>query len=304
MDITVILFGIASLGGIGLLLGVGLGYASKKFAVVEDPKLEPLVAALPGANCGGCGLAGCTAFAKAVLKGTAKPNGCPVAGPESVEKIAEILGIEAIAGDKQIAFVKCNGTVDVSQNRYEYFGIDDCNAAMQLVGGGAKACNYACLGGGSCATACQFDAIEMVNGIAVVDKEKCVACGACVPACPKALIDIIPHKAIVTVACNSKDPGKIVRGNCGVGCISCKLCEKACQYDAIHVVDNIAVIDYEKCTYCNDCVKKCPASTINSETYEKPKKEPPQEKKSAEAPKAEEVPAKEETPKAQTEKAE
>ena len=282
MDITIIAVAVASLGGVGLLLGLGLGYASKAFAVEEDPRIDAIVAALPGANCGGCGFAGCGAFAKAVIKGTAQSNGCPVISPEGVEKIAEIMGVEVVIGEKQVAFVKCNGNSDVSQNRYEYHGMLDCNAAAQLAGGGSKACDYACLGGGTCKAVCPFDAIAMVDGIAVINKELCVSCGACVPACPKALIDIIPHKAVVTVACNSKDAGKVVRQHCSVGCIACKLCEKACQYDAIHVVDNIAIIDYEKCTYCNDCVKKCPTGTINSTTFTKPKKETPQEKKTAE----------------------
>ena len=280
MDMAVIIMGLVALGGMGLILGVGLGFASKKFAVVEDPHLDDVIAALPGANCGGCGVAGCAAFAKAVLKGTLPPNGCPVGGPETVEKISAILGIEAQVGEKQVAFVACNGKTGVANDRYEYFGMLDCNAAAQLVGGGAKACNYACLGGGTCAAVCQFDAITIADGIATVDKEKCTACGACVPACPKALISIMPHKAVVTVNCSSKDPGKVVRVNCSVGCIACKLCEKACQHDAIHVVDNIAKIDYSKCTDCNDCVKKCPTGTITSTTYEKPKKEAP-------APKAE-----------------
>ncbi|MCL2617023.1 MAG: Fe-S cluster domain-containing protein [Defluviitaleaceae bacterium] len=291
MDITPIISAVASLGGMGLLMGLGLGYASVKLHVAEDPRLPDLVAALPSANCGGCGVAGCAAFARALLKGDMKPSGCPVGGSELAEKLAGILGVEVQLSEKQVAFVKCNGDGDVSQSKYEYYGLLDCTAASFLVGGGSKSCGFACLGGGSCANVCPFDAINMVNGIAVIDKEKCTACGACVPACPKSLIELIPHKSIVTVACNSKDPGKVVRGNCAVGCIACKMCVKACAYDAIHVEDNIAKVDYAKCVYCNECVKKCPTNTINSTTFQKPKaEEKPQEKKVAEKP-AEAAPA-------------
>ena len=296
----VLINSVLSLGSLGLLMGLGLGFASKKLAVEEDPRLPDLLAALPGANCGGCGVAGCAAFARGLIKGDCKSNGCPVGGAELVVKLSQILGVEAVISEKQVAFVKCNGDNDVSRSNYEYYGLLDCSAAAQLVGGGSKSCSFACLGGGTCVSVCPFDAINMVNGIAVVDKEKCTACGACVPACPKALIELIPHKSIVTVACNSKDPGKVVRQNCSVGCISCKLCEKACTYDAIHMTENIARVDYEKCVYCNECVKKCPAGTINSTTCENPKKQKPQEKEAAEnsaaPPKTVNSPAKDQTP--------
>ncbi|MCL2852035.1 MAG: RnfABCDGE type electron transport complex subunit B [Defluviitaleaceae bacterium] len=299
MEMTII-NSVLSLGGVGLLLGLGLGLASKKLAVEEDPRLAYLVAVLPGANCGGCGVAGCAAFARGLLNGSTKPNGCPVGGADCTAKISDILGIEAVLGEKQVAYIRCNGDDDVTRSNYEYYGLLDCTAATHLVGGGSKACTFACLGGGNCVSACQFNAINIVNGIAVVDKEKCTSCGACVPSCPKALIDLIPYKSIVTVACNSKAPGKIVRQNCSVGCISCKLCEKACEYDAIHVVDNIAKVDYAKCTYCNECVKKCPSATINSTTFENPKKQKPQEKKVAEnaaaSPQTTDSPAKKQTP--------
>ena len=271
MDMTSIIYSVVSLGGVGLLMGLGLGYASQKLAVEEDPRLPDLEAALPGANCGGCGVAGCAAFARALLKGEVKPDGCPVGGTECVIKISEILGIEAQIGEKQVAYIKCGGSSGVSRSKYEYYGLTNCNAVAQLMGGGSKACGFACIGGGTCAVVCPFEAIDMANGIAIVDKEKCTACGACVPVCPKALIDIVPYKSVVTVSCNSKDAGKIVRQNCGVGCITCKQCERACIYDAVHVTEGISKIDYAKCVYCNECVKKCPTGAIKSETFKNPK---------------------------------
>jgi len=271
MDMTYVVYAVMSLGGVGLLMGLGLGLASKKFAVEEDPRLGAVIDALPGANCGGCGVAGCAAFAKAVLSGEAKPNGCPVGGAECVTKISEILGIEAKITEKMCAFVRCGGESSFSRNNYEYYGLLDCSAAAQLAGGSCKACVYACLGGGSCVRACKFGAMNIVDGVAVVDKAKCTACTMCVLSCPKSLIELIPHKAEVTVTCSSNDAGKAVRANCSVGCIGCKLCERACAFDAIHVTNNIAKIDYATCTNCNECVKKCPTGSIISQTCESPK---------------------------------
>ena len=110
--------------------------------------------------------------------------------------------------------------------------------------------------------ACPFDAIHIVDGVAVVDKEACKACGKCVAACPRKLIEIVPYDMKHLVKCNSKDKGKDVMKACKVGCIGCKMCEKACQFDAVKVLDNVAHIDSEKCTGCGACAAKCPKKVI------------------------------------------
>ena len=128
--------------------------------------------------------------------------------------------------------------------------------------GGPKGCNYGCLGEGTCVTACPFDAIHIVNGVAVVDKEACKACGKCVAACPKHLIEIVPYDQKHLVQCSSKDKGKDVMSVCSVGCIGCKMCEKICKFDAVKVENNIAHIDPEKCIGCGACAAKCPKKII------------------------------------------
>lgn len=267
MELATVLYPVLSIGGLGLVFGLGLGYASIKFKVFEDPKIPLVRDLLPGANCGGCGFAGCDAFAGAVVDGSAKPSGCPVGGGELAGKIADILGVEAGSVEKSIAFVKCSGSCDKASNKYEYYGVEDCNIAMQLAGG-SKTCGYGCMGNGSCVKACKFDAIHIVDGLAVVDKEKCVACGACVDVCPKKLIDIIPYRCEVAVMCNSLDNGKVVKAGCSVGCIGCKICEKACGADAVHVENFLAKVDYEKCTMCYECTKKCPTKAISGKVEE------------------------------------
>lgn len=259
---SVILLSIAALGGMGLLFGVGLSYAGVKFKVEEDPLLPQVLEALPGANCGGCGFAGCAAFADAVINGKAAPNGCPVGGANTAAKIGELLGISVTASERLCAFIKCAGGCSESSFRYQYHGMNNCGAAMQLAAGGSKNCTFGCLGGGSCEAVCEFGAINMTDGIAWVDNEKCTACGQCVKACPKKLIELVPYKSKTRVACNSRDNGKTVRANCSVGCIACKMCEKACQYDAAHVKDLLAEIDYAACVQCNACVEKCPTKCI------------------------------------------
>lgn len=260
--------GIIIVGGIvgatGLIIGLLLGIAGEKFKVEVDEREILVRDCLPGNNCGGCGMAGCDALAKAIVLGEAPVNGCPVGGPDVAGQIGKIMGIEAAAGEKQVAFVKCAGTCDKANQKYHYYGIQDCRKAVVAPGQGGKACTYGCLGFGSCMEACQFGAINIVNGIAVVDKDKCMSCGKCIETCPNQLIEFIPYSAEKVVQCSSKDKGKAVKTACEVGCIACKACTKVCEADAITVENNIAHIDQAKCTKCGKCAEKCPAKIIRT----------------------------------------
>lgn len=255
----------AVVGVCGLLVGLLLGLASKLFHVKVDERELFIRDLLPGNNCGGCGFAGCDALAKAIAGGSAAVNACPVAGSEIHTKIGELMGKVAEGKAKRkVAYVKCSGTCDKAGIKYEYDGLADCNKASVVPGGGDKACSYGCLGYGSCVKACKFDAIHVVNGIAVVDRKKCVACGKCVEACPKNLIELVPEETSYRVQCNSKDKGKEVRAVCAVGCIGCMICVKQCEFDAVHVENNLAYIDPEKCTGCGKCAEKCPQKIIRN----------------------------------------
>jgi len=256
-----ILIAISILSILGLLFGIGLAVASRRFAVQVDPKLEAVQHLLPGSNCGACGNPGCFGFAENLLSGKATIEGCRVCSDEVREKIANIMGLSVTKQSKKVATLHCHGGLKV-RDKYVYSGIADCVAASQVLGG-QKSCVYACLGFGTCVKSCPFSAISMSEeGLPVVDMKKCRACNRCVLACPKKLFSLAPAASNVYVACNSHDLGKDVRVVCPVGCVACKLCEKACKFDAIHVIDNLAVIDYHKCTSCGECVKVCPAKTI------------------------------------------
>ena len=257
-----VLIGGAFVGVLGLVLGVALGIIGKVFFVKVDEREIQVRECLPGNNCGGCGYAGCDGLAAAIAKGEAPVNGCPVSNAEAKAKIGEIMGQSVGADDKKVAFVKCSGTCDKTERKYNYFGMNDCRKAMIAPGSGDKLCSYGCLGFGSCVTACQFDAIHVVDGVAVVDKDKCKACSKCIAACPKGLIELVPYDAAHIVQCSSKDKGKAVMDACSVGCIGCGLCAKNCPSDAISVENNIAHIDQDKCTGCGICATKCPKKCI------------------------------------------
>jgi electron transport complex protein RnfB len=253
---------VITLLAMGLAFGGLLALAARKFAVEVDPRVEAVQAALPGANCGACGYAGCSDFAEAAVRGQARPDGCPAGGPELALRLAQILGRQVEAREREVAQVLCAGGHREAPDRAVYSGIRDCRAA-NLIAGGPKGCGYGCLGMGTCVRACRFDAIHMnADGLPEVLEDRCTGCTACVKACPRAIIVMAPVSRRVHIRCNSRDRGAIVRKLCTVGCIACRLCVKECPREAISFADNLARIDYARCDNCQACVKVCPMHTI------------------------------------------
>jgi len=250
---------LAILGGLGVTFGVGLAVASRMLHVEVDPRIEQVGEVLPGANCGGCGYAGCSAYAEAIVNGGAPLTACAPGGEEVAKRIADILGVQAEAKEKMVAVVRCQGRVVPS--RFTYDGLHDCRAA-NLLQAGPKGCEYGCLGFGTCANACPFGAIKMVDNLPVVDEEKCTGCGKCVEACPRRIIALRRVTDYVEVLCMSREKGGMVRKLCETGCLGCKKCEKSCKFEAIKVQDFLAQIDFDKCKSCGKCVKECPVGAI------------------------------------------
>ena len=269
MDIVI---AIGILGGLGLVFGLILAAASKVFHVETDPRLDQLNAALPGANCGGCGYAGCAGYAEAVLKGEAKIGLCASGGNEAAMAMGEIMGMKVETMTKKVALVRCSGYRRVDENgkvtgariKAEYEGFKDCLAATKVGGNGPLACKFGCLGFGNCVKVCKYGALSIVDGVAKVDNEKCRGCMACAAACPRDLIAAVDYDKHVVIACNSKAKGALTVRGCTQGCIGCGICVKICPHDCITVEKNLAVIDYSKCTSCGLCAAVCPKKLIAS----------------------------------------
>lgn len=249
------------LGGLGAAFGALLGVAAKFFKVQIDKKAEKINALLPGANCGGCGFAGCGAMAEALVNGRADISLCAAIKEENARSIASILGQKMTQTERKVAHVFCGGTCDKTMQKCNYDGLQDCLAA-QLCGGGEKSCSYGCMGYGSCAEACHFDAITIQDGVAKVHKEKCTGCGACVKACPRQLIELVPAVQKAFVDCRSHDKGVAMKELCKVGCIGCGICAKNCPENMILITDNLATIGYGLCTNCGQCAEACPKHAI------------------------------------------
>lgn len=261
-----IITAVLAVGILGLLLGALLAYASKIFAVETDPRADAILEVLPGANCGGCGFAGCSAVATAIAAGKAPINTCPVGGADVAAKVAVIMGQEAGEMVKQVAFVGCHACQEDCAQKFEYYGAKDCVQAAAYQNG-SKVCESGCLGFGSCVKVCKFGAIKVNDkGVAEVDPEKCTSCGACAEVCPKGLIKLMPYGKAVNIACSNKGKGKEVKAACKSGCIGCGICEKKCPFDAVHLnkETNLPEFDYEKCRGCMVCAENCPQNAITT----------------------------------------
>jgi len=262
-----ILYVVLSLSFLGLLAAIVLYFVARRFRVIEDPRIDQVNDLLPAANCGGCGYAGCHNFAEEIVrKESLEDMFCPAGGNDLLKVIAPIIGQEAEEKIPMIAVVRCNGTRQHAPSSLHYEGLDSCYF-MHALYAGENQCPNGCFGGGDCVEACGFDAIyiDQETGLPVVILENCVACGACVKACPRGIIEL-RHRGKkerkIFVSCVNKEKGAPAKKNCEVACIGCKKCEKECRFDAITVENNLAWIDYEKCTLCRKCVPVCPTGAI------------------------------------------
>lgn len=247
----------------GFLLAVILVIAAKVMYVAEDPRIGEVNAVLPGANCGACGFAGCADYAKGIVEEGAPVNLCIPGGANCAAAVATVMGVEAGDVDAQKAVVICQGTCEAAKTKYEYTGVASCAACAGLFGGD-NACSFGCLGYGDCVNVCKFDAIKVIDGVAVVNQAKCTGCKACVNACPKAVIIMQNASTKPVVLCNNKEKGAVVRKECSAGCIACTLCAKNCPVDAITIANNLAYIDHEICIDCGKCVEVCPTKAIKA----------------------------------------
>ncbi len=249
---------------IGLVFVLILSIAYAKLRVEQDPTVEAVLAALPGANCGGCGLAGCGAYAEVVVADHGLMGKCGPGGDTLVREIAALLGIEAAASAPVRAVVHCGAKRADLINSTRYGGAATCGEGQMVAG--VMGCPYGCMGFGDCAAVCEFDAIDMVDGLATVNYDKCVGCGACVQACPRGLITLekFSEDPLLIITCSSRDKVKEVRGYCKVGCVGCGLCAKL-DPNHFQMEQSLAVIDYEKYGRSEEfdkAVEKCPRACM------------------------------------------
>lgn len=285
---STVLLTILSLGLLGLFSAVILYFIAQKFKVFEDPRIDTVQEALPAANCGGCGYAGCRNFAEALVKAESFDGlNCPVGGNEVMAEIAQILGREAVLSEPLVAVVRCQGSPEYRPRTSRYDGVKDCRIAHSLYGGETD-CAYGCLGYGDCVSACTFGAMYMdeKTGLPVIIDDKCTSCGACVKACPRNIIELrkkAKKDRKIYVSCVNCDKGGPARRACKVACIACNKCFNVCEFDAIKIENNLAYIDAFKCTFCRKCVEECPTNSIIELNFP-PRK--PKAEKQAEAVKA------------------
>lgn len=274
-----LVFTVLTLSVLGVLLAVILYFVAQKFKVEEDPRIDEVEKMLPGANCGGCGFAGCRAMSEAlVTRDNIGSLFCPVAGGEVMKSIAGYLGKTAAEKAPMVTTMRCGGSCQKRPKVNHYDGALNC-AVVNTFYVGESACAFGCIGYGDCVHACKFGALHIneETGLVEVDPDKCTACGACVKACPKGLFELRkkwPKNRAIYVACRSKNRGSVVMKACKAGCIGCGKCAKVCPFGAITVDNYLAYIDSEKCKLCRKCVNECPTGAIHIVNMERLAVEP------------------------------
>jgi len=256
-----------ALGGLGLLFGVALALAHKVFSIQADEKRTAIRKALPGTNCGVCGFPGCDALADAIFTGQADASACLVGGEGTFLKIKNITGVpDEKLNEKKTAKILCQGDTLQCKEKFAYNGIENCVSAS-LVENGFKACEFACLGLGTCVSACPTGAISVDKRLkmAIIEESKCVGCGKCVETCPKDVIQMQAAGLPVQLLCRAAVEGIMVRNTCHTGCIGCASCAAQCRFRAITMQNHIPQFDYTKCTGCLICAEVCPTSVIKGE---------------------------------------
>ncbi|MEO0246816.1 MAG: RnfABCDGE type electron transport complex subunit B [candidate division WOR-3 bacterium] len=251
--------------GLGLSFAIFLVIAYKKLAVHEDPRVELIIEVLPGANCGACGYPGCAGYAEVLAHGKETNIAkCAPGGQEVANKIAHILGLDAVSVERKVAKLMCRGSVENAARRASYNGINSCRVADFTLKGD-KGCVYGCLGFGDCVEACKFGAMFMGDdGLPHIIEEKCTACGKCVEACPRGLLELVSVERKVFVFCKSLDRGPVAKSYCKVACIGCGLCVKAAPEGSMKLENNLAIIinPKEVDVKAEEVVKPCPTGAI------------------------------------------
>lgn len=296
-----VVISVVSLLVLGLVCSIILAAASRAFHVQEDPRVEAIADILPGANCGGCGFAGCSAYAAAVINDVTVPaNRCCVGGSATADKVAELSGKVAASNEPMRSFRRCSRPEGNVKHSYHYEGFKSCHA-VSLLEEGHDACRFSCVGFGDCVRACPFEAMHIEDGVVHINEDKCTNCGICVQTCPRHVLELVPRRARVMVVCASRDKLKDVMAVCEAGCISCLKCAKKCPAGAVSLKEGRVHIDHAKCieygAECNEaCIEACSrhimrpigATALLPKYTEVVKAEP--EAKPAEAPKAEAAP--------------
>jgi RnfABCDGE-type electron transport complex B subunit len=251
------------LGGVGLFFGFVIALVNQRFRVWEDPRIDGVEELLPSTNCGACSRPGCRAFAEALVAGEQQPSDCTVMSEDDREDVAAYLGVDAGEANKRVARLLCAGGKDEAHRNADYTGFGTCKAAAAVAGGG-KGCTWGCLGLADCEVVCTFDAIFMnEDALPVVIPEKCTACNDCVETCPKDLFVLMPMDRKLIVQCRNLVHGEAAEAMCSVACNACTRCVADAAPGLIEMVDNLAVIDYEKNALADpEAASRCPTIAI------------------------------------------